>query len=70
MTKKDKLLHLLLSRIQAHGYYHRVDVALLDWLLGNASVKEICEKYEDVSPNAFYQQKSRLSRMMERRALA
>lgn len=62
MTEKDKLLLRLLRRIQAHGYYHRIDVALLDHLLSNASVKEICEKYDDVSPDALYQHRSRLAR--------
>ncbi len=61
MTEKDKLLCRLLRRIQAHGFYHHVDVALVDWFTGNASVKEICAKY-DVSPAALYQHKLRLIR--------
>lgn len=64
MTEKDKLLRRLLRRIQAHGFYHQVDVALVDWFLTNASVKEISEKYL-VHPNAMYQQKSRLARQQE-----
>jgi len=61
MTEKDNLLRRLLRRIQAHGYYHHVDVALVDWFTGNASVKEVCAKY-DVSPDALYQHRSRLTR--------
>ena len=66
MTEKDKLLLRLLRRIQAHGYYHRIDVALLDHLLGNESVKEVCAKYDDVSPEALYKHKSRLTRQEAR----
>lgn len=61
MTEKDKLLRRLLTRIQAHGYYHQVDVALVDWFTTNASVKEISAKYL-IQPNAMYQQRSRLTR--------
>ena len=61
MTEKDKLLLRLLRRIQAHGYYHHVDVALVEWFTGNASVKEVCAKY-DVSSDALYQHRSRLTR--------
>ncbi len=43
MTEKDTLLRRLLARIREHGYYHQVDVALVDWFIGNASVKEICQ---------------------------
>ena len=64
MTEKDKLLRLVLRRIQAHGYYHHTDLALVDWFTGNASVKEICTKY-DVSSDALYQHKSRLARQQE-----
>ena len=61
MTEKDKLLYRLLRKIQAQGYYHPIDVALLDWLLSSASVKEVSAKYE-IRPQAFYKQKSRLAR--------
>ena len=61
MTEKDKLLLRLLRRIQAHGYYHHVDVALVEWFTGNASMKEVCAKY-DVSSDALYQHRSRLRR--------
>jgi sugar diacid utilization regulator len=64
MTEKDKLLKRLLTRIQQHGYYHQVDVALVDWFTTNASVQEIGKKYL-VHPNAMYQQKSRLARQEE-----
>ncbi len=55
MTEKDRLLCRLLARIHEHGYYHQVDVALVDWFLTNASVREICKKYL-VRPDALYQQ--------------
>ncbi len=61
MTEKDKLLRRLLARICEHGYYHQVDVALVDWFSGNATVKEISEKHL-VTSDALYQQKSRLAR--------
>ena len=64
MSDKDELLRRVLRRIQAHGYYHEIDVALLDWFLSNASVQEICEKY-DVRPHTLYQQKSRLARQRQ-----
>ena len=64
MTEKDRLLCRLLARIRERGYYHQVDVALVDWFLTNASVKEVCEKYL-VRPDALYQQRSRLARLME-----
>lgn len=63
MTEKDKLLRRLLARIRDHGYYHHIDMALV-WCIGNASVKEICEKHL-VSPDALYQQRSRLARQQE-----
>lgn len=62
-TLKDRLLRQLLTQIQAHGYYHQIDVALVDWFTTNASVTEVSEKYL-VSPNAMYQHKSRLQRRM------
>ena len=62
MTEKDRLLYRLLARIHEHGYYHQVDVALVDWFLTNTSVKEVCEKYL-VQPDALYQQRSRLRKM-------
>jgi hypothetical protein len=59
MTEKDRLLRRALRRIQEHGYYHRMDIALITWFTSDASVKEICARY-DVSPAAIYKQKSRL----------
>ena len=61
ITEKDRLLRQLLVRIQTHGYYHQVDVALVDWFTTNANVKEISAMYL-VTENAMYQQKSRLTR--------
>lgn len=64
MSEKDTLLRRLLARIREHGYYHHIDLALVDWFVGNASVKEICEKHL-VTPDALYQQRSRLARQGE-----
>lgn len=64
MTEKDKLLRLVLRRIQENGYYHHTDVALVDWFVGNTSVKEVGAKY-GIHPNALYQHKSRLVRQQE-----
>ena len=64
MNEKDTLLLRHLRRIQAHGYYHEIDVAVLDWFLSNRSVAEICAKY-DVRPHTLYQQKSRLARQRQ-----
>ena len=67
MSEKDRLLLRLLRKIQARGYYRHVDMALVDWFVGNASVKEICAKY-DVGPDALYQHRSRLARQEDKRA--
>jgi hypothetical protein len=64
MTEKDNLLLRLLKKIQVQGYYHHTDVALVEWFTGNASVKEVCTKY-DVSPAALYQHRSRLIRQRQ-----
>ena len=61
MTEKDRILHRLLTQIQEHGYVHQVDRAAADWCTTNASVAELCEKYQ-VSPAALYKHTSRLRR--------
>lgn len=64
MTENDRLLRRILRRIQDHGYYHSIDLALIEWFTTNASVQEISEKYV-VKPNAMYRQKSRIAHMEE-----
>lgn len=61
MIDRDTLLRRLLRRIQQHGYYHAVDVALVEWLSGDGKIKQSAEKHL-VNPNALYKQVERLKK--------
>jgi len=64
LSKNDRLIYRILGRIRDHGYYHPIDLALLEWFMTNGSVHEICVKYL-VTPNAMYRQKSRIVHMKD-----
>lgn len=61
LIDRDILLRRLLRRIQQHGYYHQVDIAMVDFLTGDKKAVAIAEQYL-VQPAAIYKQVERLKK--------